>query len=157
MYMRRLPGSTVPRVLARLPVILGATALVTVLGYSTPAHSLASPACFKVCSNLFFKNISAVVKCTVKETVAPGTGVPCAMKAASKMVTNYDTKHQTMCGGSTCAISYGLTQGGAGCLALLTAGSPPFTTENEFGFGANPPDAVTNGDIAGVAPAGCAY
>jgi hypothetical protein len=156
MFVRRLPDPRRPRVLTRLPGVLGAAALVAVLGYAPPSYSAASPACFNVCSNLFYKNISAVLKCALKETVKAGTGTPCAMKAALKMSTNYDIKLQAKCAGATCLASYPNTSGQTGCMALL--GGAPYGAAVAFGNGgAVPADPVTATAINQVAFAGCAY
>jgi hypothetical protein len=149
MFVRRLPDLRRPRVLTRLPGVLGAAALVAVLGYAPPSYSAASPACFNVCSNLCYKNISAVLKCALKETVKAGTGTPCAMKAASKMSTNYDIKLQAKCAGDTCVASYPSTSGHSGCLDLLGGAAIAFSNG-----GADP---VTVAAIDQVAFAGCAY
>jgi hypothetical protein len=156
MYVRRTADPDTARVLVRRPLVLGAAALAALLCYASPAHSLASPACFKVCSKLYFKHISTLMKCAVKETVTPGTGVPCASSAATKMVANYDTKLQSKCGASPCAPSYP-SANGAACMNLLFLAGPPNSAEFQFGFGASPPDPTTDAAIITVAPPGCAF
>jgi hypothetical protein len=94
------------------------------------------------------------MKCAIKETAKAGTGVPCATKAASKMVTNYDTKLQKKCAGATCAASYPDSVGG-GCASAFHNGAPG--ADELFGSLANPPDLVTGDAIDLVEPVGCNY
>jgi hypothetical protein len=75
------------------------------------------------------------------------------MKAASKMVTNYDTKLQAKCAAATCEASYPLS-GTLGCLNVFTNGA---SADFIFGFAALPQDNVTGAAIDLVAPFGCNY
>ena len=153
MYMRRTADPYARRALPGLPIALGAAALATLLGYARPAYPVPSPACFKVCSKLFYKHISTLMKCAVKETVEPGTGVPCATTAATRMTKNYATKLQSKCGAETCQVSYPGTQR-PGCIEL-TVGTGFFTALSLFGTSVG--DNVTASAIALVEVPGCAY
>jgi len=131
-----------------------AAAFATLLGYAAPAYPAASPDCFKVCSKLFYKHLSALMTCAAKENDAAGRGVSCATAAATKMTRNYVTKLQSKCGGASCLASYPATNSST-CLDLVAAvGDLP--AQNLFGYAGAPADFYTVSAI-GYAAAGCAY
>ena len=134
--------------------IFGAAAFATLVGYAPPAYPAASPDCFKVCSKLFYKHLSALMICAAKENDAAGRGVSCATTAATKMTMNYVTKPQSKCGGASCLASYPATNTST-CLDLVAAAGD-LPAQNLFGYAAAPADFVTVNAI-GYAAAGCAY
>ena len=134
----------------------GAAALATLLGYAPHAYPAASPDCFKVCSKLFYKHLSAVMVCAGKENDAPGRGVSCATAAATKMTKNYVTKLQSKCGGASCVASYPATNSGTGACLGLVAAVGDLPAQNLFGYAGAPADFYTVNAI-GYAAVGCAY
>jgi hypothetical protein len=140
------------RVLPRLFAISCAVAFASQLGLASPTYAQASPDCFKVCSTIFNKHISALFKCASKEMKTPGTGETCSAKAAAGMITKYNTKSQSKCGGMACADAYVSGGGLSGCYYIMDTVHMVI-----WGTNANPEDTATEGALSLVRNLGCQY
>ena len=133
-----------------IPASLAAAALsLLLIGHATPARAQASIDCFKVCSTLFYKNVSAVMKCAYKGRADPAVAAECGTKAGEKMHKNYVLKPQSKCGDLTCVAVYPSTND-VGCESLVF--SSPYGGYQFFG-----PDAATQNSIYAAGIPGCGY
>ena len=128
---------------------LTAAALTLLLGHPTPVHAQASPDCFKVCSNLFYKNVNAVMKCAYKGRADATIAAECGAKAGAKMQKNYVQKPQSKCGDLTCVAAYPSTND-VGCETIVF--STAYGGYQYFGL-----DPATQNAILAAGISGCGY
>jgi hypothetical protein len=134
--------------------IVSGLAVLIQLASVTPAHAQASPDCFKVCSNLFYKHVNALMKCAYKGRADEAVTTACATKAVTKMEEKYVAKPQGKCADASCLTAYPSTND-VGCeTVVLSTGTDARTF---FGNAAVPSDPVMASRITTAGVVGCGY
>jgi hypothetical protein len=151
---RMSPLRIVDTRLCSRPLVVAVAALAVPLLCAAPVRAQASPDCFKICSSLFYKHVTTLMKCASKGVTDAAATTACATKAGAKMHDKYVVQLRNKCGDASCVVAYPATRD-VGCEALV------FSTANSaqifFGGSAVPLDTVVGDLVISAGTTGCGY